>query len=143
MSLFIEGGRQNLRQLEAIKTANEEIFNTAIDLLREHGSPYKEMLLFRYRVIEHTVNSREPSVKVVIAAGANLDKARSVYLEVEGQNPIQVYKKGRKGHTRFKGVYYTNSLSNMEFTRVPDRAVQLISGYSRVLGLLGKELPSK
>lgn len=129
--------------MEEIETGIAEIFNAAIELLREHGSLNKDKLIFKYKVIEHTVNSAKPPVKVVIAASANLDKARLVYAEVEGQNLIQVYKSGKKGHERFKGVYIDSSGHEFDFIRFPGVAIGLSSGYRGVLNLLKGELSSK
>lgn len=142
MSHFIERGRETLRTLEDIKVANKEIYSTAIDLLRAHGVPHREGLIFKYQVLNHTVNSTEPSVGISLVAGANLDKARSVFIRVEGQRPIRVYKRGRRGHERFEGVEVMSSGDEYALTSVPSVGIDYSRGYRDVLNLLRAEIAS-
>src|SRR3990167_4621142 len=84
MTRFIEQGRQAIREKELIQADTRIIFDTAINLLRSNGKHYRDFVAFKHTGISHTVNSAEPPVNFWVSAGANLDKARSVWLTVQG-----------------------------------------------------------
>jgi len=81
---FIEKGRRSLQEKEQRANTCEVIFNSAINLLGSNGYPFRESILLKYQCLTHTVNSQEPPVTVTLMAGANLRKARSVWMFIEG-----------------------------------------------------------
>ncbi len=93
MTHFIEAGRRNLREQEPIQADAREIFGTAIDLLRDKGTYQREYVVFKHKSIQHTINSAEPPVNFFVQAGANLEKAKTVWLKVGG---IQCWLRIRK-----------------------------------------------
>ncbi|MBI2594183.1 hypothetical protein HYW39_00635, partial [Candidatus Curtissbacteria bacterium] len=93
----------SLREQEVLRASAKEIFTTAIDLLRQKGTLHREYLVFQHQLIDHTVNSGEPPVNVIVTAGANLDKAKSVWLKVDGiDHWLKVTKKGNQEQERFE-----------------------------------------
>ena len=84
---FIERGRQNLQEKGQIDFGCEVIFKSGIELLKDKGKfqwiPSSNPFV-NYRVLTYTVNSQEPPVTVTLMAGANLRKARSVWMGIEG-----------------------------------------------------------
>lgn len=116
MSL-IEQGRQYLREQEMVTSLSREIFETGIRLLQARGKPGPGTLFFKEQVLTHTVTSAEPPVTVWLWAGANLDKARILRMQIQGvDKPLRVTRKKNKGSETFKGEYkgyagYHNDLS--------------------------------
>lgn len=95
--MAIERGRQNLIEQQQMADASREMFTTGIALLREFGSATRAYLVFPVTSVSHTVNSPEgPSVRVDIQSGRNLERAKTVWICVEGVE--KVLKVSRKGH---------------------------------------------
>ena len=101
---FIEQGRQNLREREAIGVTCKEIFDTSISLLRKNGKPNRDLIVWKYQAIDHRVNSTEPPVRVYLSTGANIDKAKSVWMRVQGVDyGLRVTKKKKGDKEIFEG----------------------------------------
>ncbi|KKR57553.1 hypothetical protein A2W45_01740 [Candidatus Curtissbacteria bacterium RIFCSPHIGHO2_12_41_11] len=134
---LIEIGRQNLQERGQIGFGCEVIFNSAIRLLKDKGKiqwipSYNPFVI--YRVLTYNVNSQEPPVRVSLMAGANLRKARSVWMRVEGLDEwLRVKRKVRNGEETYSGEIRDHGHS---FRLRLDKAL----GYVKAINQLSAEL---
>lgn len=89
---LIERGRQSLNERREFKRATKELFNNAMDLLRAEGQPQRSLRIFTYQRLDFTVNSAQPPIMVSIKSGADLERARKIYIKIEGVGKIEVEK---------------------------------------------------
>lgn len=120
---FIEQARRNLQEKEAIEAACQEIFNASMSLLRENGEPNRDLVAWKYQTISHTVNSAQPPINVYLSTGANMDKANSVFIGIEGLNfKPSVTRKKRGGREIFEGKRQRSTYS-VDFTSAEAQAL--------------------
>jgi len=89
---FIERGRQSLNEKREFQNATKELFNTAIDLLRAEGYPHRSLRVFTSQRLNFMVNSAQPPIMISIKSGADLARARKIYIKIEGVGKVDIEK---------------------------------------------------
>ncbi|MBI4037721.1 hypothetical protein HY382_01585 [Candidatus Curtissbacteria bacterium] len=141
MSHFIEAAREKLRKEEQKGFFTKQLFTVAIDLLQERGVPYRQGL-FKYSSILHTINFAEPPITVTVLAGTNLDKAKSVWIAVEGMDYwLGTFKEGKGKGERFTSEKRRLRLSDNRVSGSGmDAEFEEISNHLEVLNLVQREV---
>ncbi len=96
---------QEQKQKE-IAQGSREIFTTAIDILRLKGKQgyLGDNPFSKYTYLSHSSNSAGQTVSVLIVAGHDLEKAKSVHIDINGINEnLTVRRSIKKGHEFFNG----------------------------------------
>lgn len=84
-----------------------------MSLLRENGEPNRDLVAWKYQTISHTVNSAQPPINVYLSTGANMDKANSVFIGIEGLDfRLSVTRKKRDGRETFEGKRRRNGYNS-------------------------------
>lgn len=83
---MIEAAHRTIIEREAVRNLSGEIFENSLEILKESGkSESKKLGLMKYKVGRFQIGDSEDSIgRVVIWAGANLDKAREMNVRVAG-----------------------------------------------------------
>lgn len=109
MKSAIEIGSQHIgerllkgQEQHDLNRVNKTMFELGIFLLRERGTLKRDLGVFKYSFLDHTVQLVEPHVRVELHSGANLDKARAISMRINGVEGIfRVTKKSRKGQDSY------------------------------------------
>ncbi len=143
MNNAIESGRETIRFGEQIERSCGEIFNTGIEILRKKGATkalIPHIHINEYTVFNYVVNSSVPAVEVAIWAGANLDKARIVTIQVKGVGWLESTKRVVKGQEKFKGKRHTQG-SSYAHNLDPDYSnLQTVVGYLNAIRQVKREI---
>lgn len=106
MTSAIEIGSRHIRerqvQEQALNKVNQTMFDLGISILREKGVPGRAFKVFGCQKLDHTIQSVDPPVRVLLNARANLDKARIIRMAIDGiEGTFRVLKRGKKGQESF------------------------------------------
>jgi len=133
----IEIGRRILQEREQLANTCQEIFRNTIEILGDKGT-IRGIAPLKFRSLTCTVNSTEPPIAVrLYVGGANLARASSVRISVEGINEVLcVERKVKKGKEIFSGKIQPNVYPR--YSRNLD--LREASGYLAAIKQLTKEL---
>ena len=134
----IEEGRQRLIEQGEIDSANREVFNTAIEILKAKGVKHRGDYPFNtYKVLRYTDKSMEPEILIVIRAGNDLAKARKIDFFIGGKGWLYFKKSGAEGREQFDAY---QSLMPPAFPLTSHNETSEIPGYRDAIRQVKKQL---
>ncbi len=140
MSNFLEKAGRRAEIEKDVQVDYTRIFYSAKSLLENKGKLVKHFGLFSHRVFEHVMHPREQEVRVKISSGADLEKANKISIEIQRMGSIEVRKKGVRGEETFSGKYAEENSGWRANMVVGVYGTGVVSGYSKALGELYKEM---
>ena len=124
----LERVRMRILERQQEETLARELFHLALDLLQERGKIQSFLRIVKWKSYDHLINSSEPPVSVSITADADLEKSKSVMIDIKEYGRTTIRRKGKGAGEKFNAyIPFVLSATKLDQLRIYQAALNQIA----------------